>query len=264
MRTLLVYASLVIATQINYSANAQGLFDKGGPLSINKPFDSGGGLSINKPLDSGGGLSINKPFDSGGGLSINKPFDGHGEIDKLIAGLTLKPCALTFNSAVEGIGVYAGQRSFTPAGSERQFDDAKNVLIATGLYTSRDLAGVSIRYCRLTGTGFTYDRDKICLNSSVGNDPYTLAHTLAHEMFHVMQIRNFGTDKFKCAYVQAMTKCGFCVDRRNALEIPAYEFEERAEPALDYYYHRWSDYSVRIRLLAIRGRRNVRRRGKHP
>jgi len=240
MRTLLVYASLAIATQTIYSANAQGVFDRGGALSIDKPLNKGGSLSVDKPLDKGGGLSVDKPFDKGGGLSIYKPFDGHGEIDKLIAGLTLRPCALTFNTVVEGVGLYTGQRGFTAAGSERQFDDARNALIVTGLYTSGDLAGVSIRYCRLTGSGFTYDRDKVCLNSSVGNDPYTLAHTLAHEMFHVMQMRISGTDKFKCAYAQAAIKCGGCVDRRNALEIPAYEFEERAEPALNYYYHLWS------------------------
>ena len=34
--------------------NAQGLFDRGGPLSIDKPFDRGGALSIDKPLDKGG------------------------------------------------------------------------------------------------------------------------------------------------------------------------------------------------------------------
>ncbi|MEY9394350.1 hypothetical protein ABIF66_005016 [Bradyrhizobium japonicum] len=232
MRTLLVYASLAIATQTICSATA-------GPWD--KPFSRGGALSVDKPLNKGGGLSVDKPFDKGGGLSINKPFDGHGEIDKLIAGVTLKPCALGYNTVVEGIGIYTGQRAFRAAGSERQFDDAKKALIATKLFTNRDLAGVSIRYCRLTGTGFTYDRDKICLRDGLRDNPYAVATVLAHEMFHVMQIRIKGTDKFKCAYAQAMAKCGGCTDRRNALEIPAYEFEEGvAEPALNKYYNRGS------------------------
>jgi hypothetical protein len=56
------------------SVYGQGLFDKGGALSIDKPFNKGGGLSIDKPVDKGGGLSIDKPFDKGGALSINKVY----------------------------------------------------------------------------------------------------------------------------------------------------------------------------------------------
>jgi len=64
--------------------NAQGLFDKGGALSVDKPFNKGGALSVDKPLDKGGALSVDKPLDKGGALSVDKPLDKGGalSIDK--------------------------------------------------------------------------------------------------------------------------------------------------------------------------------------
>ena len=53
---------LVLSCGFVASAHSQGIFDKGGALSIDKPFDKGGALSIDKPFDKGGALSINKVY----------------------------------------------------------------------------------------------------------------------------------------------------------------------------------------------------------
>lgn len=77
----LSFAATFAFAATGFSAtHAQGLFDRGGALSIDKPFDRGGSLSIDKPLDKGGSLSIDKPLDKGGGLSIDKPFDRGGAL----------------------------------------------------------------------------------------------------------------------------------------------------------------------------------------
>jgi hypothetical protein len=80
----------------------------------------------------------------------------------------------------------------------------------------------------------TPDRDFICISDRLlnQNDLLTTAITLVHEMIHVGQYRQRGTDNFKCEYSKQYVRCNY-QDDRNSLEHEAYEFQRNvATPTL--------------------------------
>jgi hypothetical protein len=69
------------------------------------------------------------------------------------------------------------------------------------------------------------DRGRIYLDAATkSSGPKEIATLLAHEMKHIRQYRENGTDDFKCTYSQQYVGCGGCQDRRHQLEREAYEF----------------------------------------
>jgi hypothetical protein len=166
-----------------------------------------------------------------------------------------KACALGFDTAVKTvIAAYTGQTAFTPVGNAKRFNEAKQILIATGLVAANEFDGVDIKFCRLTGNskGFTYDRDRICITDhfSDGTHLRELASTLAHEMFHVRQYRGRGTDNFKCEYSKQMGRNGLRQDRGMDMERDAYEFEDRADVVLGLYFGGYKSLFGAYRLTA--------------
>ncbi|WP_156952200.1 hypothetical protein [Bradyrhizobium sp. WSM1743] len=156
-----------------------------------------------------------------------------------------KKCAAGFTAIVGTvIAAYTGQQAPSPAGTARRFDRAKKALIDIGLYRADEFNGVEFKFCRLTGnsSGFAYDRDKVCISDhlSDGTHDLELASVLAHEMFHIRQYRARGTDNFKCEYSKQLSRNSFKQDRGMDIERDAYEFEDRSDILLNYYYKTWA------------------------
>ncbi len=149
-----------------------------------------------------------------------------------------KRCAVGFDVVVKSVvASYTGQTAFDAKGVASKFDDARKILIATGLFESKEFNGVTIRFCRLTGTGLAYDRNRICITDhySDGTHLRDTASVLAHEMFHIRQYRNRGTDNFKCEYSKQFLRNGGKQDRGMDMERDAYEFQDRATNVIDMY-----------------------------
>ena len=111
-------------------------------------------------------------------------------------------------------------------------DEALLMLALYDIYEYSDFAGVEIRFCAFLGPfagAFVPEPELIIVNSdySFGTTPGFLAEVLAHEMYHVQQWRNDGYNNFACNYA-ANVASGYGTGRLNALEAPAYAFEDKA------------------------------------
>jgi hypothetical protein len=114
-------------------------------------------------------------------------------------------------------------------------NEAKGVLIRTGLFAPNEFDGVQIRWCSLSGStkGVAADAGVICLSDGMLNsaDHFGTAVVLAHEMTHIRQYRRMGTDNFKCAYSQQYLQYGSSYG--NSLEKEAYDFQNNTgQPVL--------------------------------
>lgn len=105
---------------------------------------------------------------------------------------------------------------------------AANVLQTAGIIQANELNGVQVRWCPLQGAdGMAPDRSRIYLDTDLKGNLFATASTLAHEVVHLRQYRNAGTDRFKCEYSRQYAECGGCQDRRNSFEREAYEYEDQ-------------------------------------
>ncbi len=104
---------------------------------------------------------------------------------------------------------------------------ATKTLQSAGVIQANELNGVQVRWCPLQGAdGMAPDRGRIYLHVGLKGNLFDTASTLAHEIVHLRQYRNTGTDRFKCEYSREYTGCGGCQDRRNPFEREAYNFQE--------------------------------------
>lgn len=145
-------------------------------------------------------------------------------------------CTLPNNIVLQSISSRCG---FIPAHVAARdsvtIERAKRLLLSNQVLKEEDFKDVSIQFCNSIGgvAGIVPDRDRVYLNSSFRDAESSperlvdLAALLAHEMFHVIQYRVWGTDKFKCDYTRQYIECGQCSDRGNSIERSAYEFEDR-------------------------------------
>jgi hypothetical protein len=103
---------------------------------------------------------------------------------------------------------------------------AKEILIALGAFSEADFQNVTIRFCNLPGgDGFTPNPYKILLSDRLYSaDARDLAGTLAHEMHHIQQHREWTYQTFACRYGQQLLQ-GHGFREKNNVERPAYEFE---------------------------------------
>lgn len=111
---------------------------------------------------------------------------------------------------------------------------AWHILWTSGFFQQHEVNGVSIRWCNLAGraSGMVPDRDLILLDHGYRHhSSYDIAPLLAHEMLHVRQIRNMGTDNFKCSYSKELT-AGRGMGDGNYLEREAYDLERRVRQTL--------------------------------
>jgi len=118
------------------------------------------------------------------------------------------------------------------------FEGLKRDLVSAGVVGANAFQNVSFKFCRLNGAdGMAPDRNVVYIHDGLRSAPtYELAVTLAHEMKHIEQYRQLGTDAFKCNYTKQFIKCDRCQDRKHELEREAYEFEDRARYALAGFY----------------------------
>ncbi|WP_294974078.1 hypothetical protein [Tabrizicola sp.] len=132
-------------------------------------------------------------------------------------------CASGFEVITKSVILSQGSYA---AGSEVLLNDAKSLLVAAGLFGAREFDGVSIRWGRITAEGIAPDRDTIFISENYlgSNDLYSVATILGHEMIHVRQYRNLGTDNFKCEYTRKYLDCGACQDNGHPLEAEAYQW----------------------------------------
>lgn len=123
--------------------------------------------------------------------------------------------------------------------------EAKALLLNAGVLAKSDFAGVNVSFCEVVagGGGVAPDRDLVFLHTEWRKKAresqakmIEFASLLAHEMTHVKQYRDWGTDKFKCDYARQMAECGLCQDERNSIERSAYEFQRSAQLKLASMY----------------------------
>lgn len=125
-------------------------------------------------------------------------------------------------------------------------NDAKELLIDSGVFSSSDFRGIDIRWCPLSGAhGMAPDRGKILIDTPFMHGSIEeLSIVLAHEMKHIQQYRQMGTDNFKCRYSRLYVECGGCQDSRHPLEREAYDFEESVYDEIYDYYGKKPKISV--------------------
>ncbi|CAN5210342.1 hypothetical protein BH10PSE6_BH10PSE6_11470 [soil metagenome] len=110
----------------------------------------------------------------------------------------------------------------------QMIDQAREMLINAHIVGRAAFEGVDIGWCDLTNSsGMVPDRDRVLLHPGLKGDTVGLAVVLAHEMKHVEQYRRWGSDDFKCRYVDQLIK-GNGHGRSNGVEAEAYEFGDRA------------------------------------
>lgn len=110
---------------------------------------------------------------------------------------------------------------------------AISTLQTAGILGANELSSVQVRWCPLQGAhGMAPDRGRVYLDVSLKNNAFATASTLAHELVHIRQYRNLGTDTFKCDYSRAYVECGGCQDRGHRLEREAYDYENQIQVKL--------------------------------
>lgn len=154
-------------------------------------------------------------------------------------------CAAAFEVINDAVLINQGSYA---AGSDFLLNQAKDVLIRTGLFPASEFNNVSIRWANLRGDGQAPDRNIVLISESFLSQPplqalYSTASTLGHEMVHIGQYRRMGTDNFKCQYSRIYAGCGCqdlgggrlrcgCQDNRNPLEAEAYSWNVRNNPTI--------------------------------
>jgi hypothetical protein len=157
-------------------------------------------------------------------------------------------CAAGFEVFTKSV-ILTGPIGNTQADSQR-FENLKSALTKAGVVSEAQFRNIQIKYRNLKVKelgihpgGLTPDRNVIFLASDLRNaSEYEQAATLAHEMKHVAQYRDMGTDSFKCNYTKHLLACR-CQDRRHEMERDAYEFEDAAREKLAVY---WGEDSSRF------------------
>ena len=103
-----------------------------------------------------------------------------------------------------------------------------------GFVTADAFNAIDTGFCPLTnGLGLTPSASAIYLDDGLAQaSDDTVAEVLYHELQHVRQIREMGSQTFKCAYIESLIACNGCTDHGHTLEAPAYAAQARARDAL--------------------------------
>ncbi len=135
-------------------------------------------------------------------------------------------CADAFD-LVALVAVFRCAAYTPPAAAQPALTAALERLQQLGVISPSERATTNVAFCPLAaGTGMVptphqvYVDDGLIMLSTDG-----LAEIIAHELEHVRQFAELGERSFKCAYVEAMTACGGCQDRRHPQELAAYEYQ---------------------------------------
>lgn len=110
---------------------------------------------------------------------------------------------------------------------QNRIEEAKGLLVGTGLFAAQEFNGVQIRFCPLQNAqGIAPEGGRIYLNTGMMNASLAdLASLLGHEMVHIRQHRGSRAGAFACDYSRQFTECGGCQDDRHPMEHSAYQWE---------------------------------------
>jgi hypothetical protein len=115
-------------------------------------------------------------------------------------------------------------------------EQAKSVLINSGVRSQSDFNSVDIRWCPLNqASGMTPVRDHVLLVPDLKGDLAQRAIVLGHEMKHIEQFRRWGADDFECRYSQQLPRG---TGRDNSVEEEAYAFQDQITPVVENYVAR--------------------------
>lgn len=119
-----------------------------------------------------------------------------------------------------------------------EINEAISILSEFKFIDRTSFDNIRIAYCPLiNGLGIVPQSDIIYLDDGLRNGSAdTLAEVLFHELQHVTQMREMGSDKFKCGYINELIACGGCTDNNHALEAPAYAAQSKVR---DLLLKRW-------------------------
>lgn len=122
--------------------------------------------------------------------------------------------------------------------------DAKDLLVHKGLFTQEEVDHAKIRWCSALGgdvagigridfaDGMAPSSNKVLLHKDYMDwDKENLAVLLAHELYHIRQYRDWGSEGFNCRYMQELASFEG-TGRDNRVEEQAYNFEDEAEAAI--------------------------------
>ena len=109
----------------------------------------------------------------------------------------------------------------------------KNILIEKGYFTESDFQGRTIKICPLLGGGVTVSAQTMIIDDGYRTrSPLEVASIVAHEMYHaVYQYEELGLNTFSCLY-RSELEMGNGLGRGNAMEDPAYEFQDAVNKCL--------------------------------
>jgi hypothetical protein len=142
----------------------------------------------------------NKKVCLGTGISLPNAPNVVNEVSKALQ----RSCASGFEVVTKYVILSQG---FYPAGSDYMLNAAKTALVQAQLVSADEFNGVTIRWCSLKdANGMAPDRDFVCMSDALFNQAAHLqtAITLAHEMQHVRQYRQLGTDNFSANILSNM------------------------------------------------------------
>ena len=118
--------------------------------------------------------------------------------------------------------------------AQGKIDEARNLLVANGVFSSTEFDGVKFRWCSALSirlgdepaAGMVPSSGKVLLRPDFKSaSTVHLAELLAHEMIHIRQYRRWGSSGFHCRYSREMGSSGSIdTGRGNRVEREAYEF----------------------------------------
>lgn len=121
---------------------------------------------------------------------------------------------------------------------QEKINAAKSLLITggafNGMLTPDEIRRVKFRWCNLNNiAGAEINSDAITLSQTLvylddnnrGDSVNQLTRLMAHELYHVAQMKGWGYGGFKCRYGSELL-AGHGTGRGNAVESPAYHFAD--------------------------------------
>ena len=119
-----------------------------------------------------------------------------------------------------------------------KIDAGINLLVTEGFVTTGAFDAIETHFCPLTnGLGLTPSATSIYLDDGLAQaSDDTVAEVLYNEVQHIRQIREMGSQTFKCAYIESLIACNGCTDHGHTLEALAYAAQARVRDAL---LNRW-------------------------
>ena len=223
MRLLFIVFTLITLLQFQLSLQARAACDDDCNAkccaSVPTPF---GSKSVCEPACKSS-CEASKAICKGTGGAVSLP-----TMDLVVKAYN-QQCASAFDMVAKAI---MQAQPMYAAGSDYMINEAKAVLTQnTGLFDPSEFNGLTIRWCRLSSNvdGMAPDANLVCLSEALFNNAnhFLTAVTLGHEMRHIRQYRQMGTNNFKCEYAKQYINCNGCQNRSHPLEKVAYDFEDQ-------------------------------------